>query len=87
MLYYQLFTGYDEPEFTEIKTSVQYNRSGKRSKYHKWCLICYGVMTGNKKQYHGDKEHEALRYDELCPVWAQSNDIETSDLWSHSVIS
>ena len=60
MLDYQLFTGYDEPELTEIKASVQYDGACERTKYHKWCLICYGVMTGNKKQYHGDNEHKAL---------------------------
>ena len=87
MLDYQLLIRDDEPEFAEIQASIQYNGGGKRSKYHERCLICDGVMTCNEEQHQGDKAHKTLRYDKLCPVRAQSDDIETSDLWLHSVIS
>ena len=87
MLYYQLFTCDDEPEFTEIQAAIQYYGTCKRSKYQEWCLVADGVMTGNEEQYQGDKAHKALRYDKLSPVRTQSDDIETSDLWLHSVIS
>ena len=87
MLDYQLLTGVDEPEFAEIEASIQYDGTCIRSEYHEGCLVADGVMTGNEEQYQGDKAHEALRYDKLSPVRTQSDDIETSDLWSHSVIS
>lgn len=87
MLDNQLFTCNDEPEFAKIQASIKYNGACKRSEYHEGCLVTDGVMTSNEEQYQGDKAHEALRYDKLSPVRTQSDDIETSDLWLHSVIS
>ena len=86
MLDNQLFTRDDESEFAEIQASIENDGTCKRSKYHEWCLVGDRVMTGNEEQYQGDKAHEALRYDKLSPVRTQSDDIETSDLWLHSVI-
>ena len=84
MLDDKLLRGNNEPEFAQIQTAIKHHKCCDGTKYQEWCLEGDGFMSGNKEQYHTDKEHQSLTDDILRPMWAKRDDVKASDYLFHS---
>jgi hypothetical protein len=84
MLDDKLLRGNNEPKLAQKQTAVKHHKGCDGTKYQEWCLEGDGFMSGNKEQYHTDKEHQSLTDDILRPMWAKRDDVEASDYLFHS---